>query len=72
MHAKKKNMAAITAYLMSRKAQGRPLTASEDQQLQKFYYNRSLAIRLLFAQYPLLSPHYSLTIFALLPTFVDD
>merc|ERR1711998_409507 len=44
MHAKKKNMAAITSYLMKRKAQGRPLTADEDQQLQKFYYNRASTI----------------------------
>merc|ERR1712028_265981 len=41
MHAKEKNMAAITQYLMARKGEGRPLTADEDQQLQKFYYNRA-------------------------------
>jgi hypothetical protein len=44
MHAKEKNMAAITQYLMQRKSEGRPLTADEDQQLQKFYYNRASTI----------------------------
>merc|ERR1711906_32354 len=44
MHAKEKNMAAITQYLMARKGEGRPLTADEDQQLQKFYYNRASTI----------------------------
>merc|ERR1719313_181419 len=37
-------MAAITQYLMQRKSEGRPLTADEDQQLQKFYYNRASTI----------------------------
>merc|ERR1711865_367807 len=44
MHAKEKNMAAITQYLMARKGEGRPLTADKDQQLQKFYYNRASTI----------------------------
>eukprot|EP00657_Telonema_sp_P-1_P010004 TRINITY_DN4296_c0_g2_i2.p1 TRINITY_DN4296_c0_g2~~TRINITY_DN4296_c0_g2_i2.p1 ORF type:complete len:334 (-),score=97.05 TRINITY_DN4296_c0_g2_i2:140-1141(-) len=44
MRAKKKNMAAITQYLMARKQEGRPLTAHEDQELQKFYYNRASTI----------------------------
>jgi hypothetical protein len=44
MNAKEKNMGAITQYLMARKAEGIPLTADEDQQLQKFYYNRASTI----------------------------
>merc|ERR1711975_94568 len=44
MHAKEKNMAAITQYLMQRKSEGRPLSADEDSELQKFYYNRASTI----------------------------
>jgi len=42
--AKKKDMAAITRYLLERKKNGRPLTSREDDELQKFYYNRASTI----------------------------
>lgn len=44
LKAKRKDMAAITSYLLERKKEGRPLTAHEDDQLQKFYYNRASTI----------------------------
>merc|ERR1712216_374095 len=42
--SKKKDMAAITKYLLERKKEGTPLTSHEDDELQKFYYNRASTI----------------------------
>lgn len=44
LKAKKEDMVAITKYLLERKKQGRPLTSKEDDELQKFYYNRASTI----------------------------
>lgn len=44
LHSKKKDLVAITRYLLQRKKDGRPLTAKEDDELQKFYYDRASTI----------------------------
>jgi len=44
LDAKKQDMVAITKYLLERKKAGRPLTSNEDDELQKFYYDRASTI----------------------------
>jgi len=44
LHNKNKDMEGITKYLLERKKDGIPLTGHEDDELQKFYYNRASAI----------------------------
>jgi hypothetical protein len=44
IHEHKKNMAEITQFLLERKKMGHPLSSHEDNELQKFYYNRASTI----------------------------
>lgn len=44
LHSKKKDLVAITKYLLQRKKNGRPLSSQEDDELQKFYYDRASTI----------------------------
>jgi len=44
LRSKKNDMVAITKYLLERKKEGRPLSSHEDDDLQKFYYNRASTI----------------------------